>query len=122
MLRQHVAVLSRRRSSILSSRKSCLDFPHRVVGVHPQRRPVAAKQINQVHRQEMKPTLHFFCEKCEESVHLRADADSIPPCPHCRRDSLVLVNTPNGAPVTAETAAAAFAAMRRAVEETPHAK
>jgi hypothetical protein len=66
----------------------------------------------------MKPILDFFCEKCEAAVHLRADANSIPRCPHCRRDSLVLVNAPDGAPVTPAVARRAFLAMRQVVTET----
>jgi DNA-directed RNA polymerase subunit RPC12/RpoP len=65
----------------------------------------------------MKPTLHFFCEKCEESFSLRVDADSFPRCPHCRRYSLVLVKSPGGAPVTPDVARRAFAAMHQAIEQ-----
>jgi hypothetical protein len=67
----------------------------------------------------MKPALQFFCEKCDEAVSLRADAESIPRCPHCHRDGFVLVNTPAGAPVTPEVARAAFAAMHQIILESP---
>jgi transposase-like protein len=66
----------------------------------------------------MKPTLHFFCEKCEQAVSLRVGADSTPRCPHCQRESLVLVNTPAGTPVTPEVARAAFATMHQVVSGT----
>ena len=68
----------------------------------------------------MKAYRQFFCELCSGSARLRADADSIPPCPHChRRDTLVLVNAPSGAPVTPEVARKAFAAMREAITVEP---
>jgi len=65
----------------------------------------------------MKPARDFWCEACSSPAKLPADADTIPRCPHCRRDNtLVLVSAPDGTPVTPGVAAAAFAAMRRQID------
>jgi hypothetical protein len=64
----------------------------------------------------MKPSRDFWCEACESACKLPADTDSIPPCPNCfRKNSLVLVNAPDGSPVTPQIAAKLFHEMRKQI-------
>ena len=71
----------------------------------------------------MKPRGHWWCEQCQDVVHLRADETEPARCRGCNRDSAVFI--PAARPrqphkrANAETANAAFAAMHQAISGTP---
>lgn len=74
----------------------------------------------------MKTRGHWFCERCQEVIHLRADETEPARCPGCNRDSAVFIpDTPapmhSNLPASKETARSAFAVMRQALTERPQA-
>lgn len=71
----------------------------------------------------MKPRGHWWCERCQDVVHQRADETEPTRCQGCNRNSAVFIPdnpTPIQAdvPASAESARAAFAAMHQVISKT----
>ena len=66
----------------------------------------------------MKSRGHWFCERCQEVIHLRADETEPARCPSCNRDSAVFIPAlADSRPVTVEAGQTRFAELRQAITE-----